>query len=492
MPGWVISGFRRRGKGLPMSSEISIKVENLSKCYQIFGQPRDRLKQFVLPRMQRFVGSSPKQYCHEFWALKDVSFEVKKGETIGIIGRNGSGKSTLLQVICGTLSPTSGSATTSGRVAALLELGAGFNPEFTGRENLFLNAAILGLSREEIEERFDSIVAFADIGDFIERPVKTYSSGMYVRLAFAVQAQIDPDVLIVDEALAVGDARFQAKCFNRLRELRERGTSILLVTHSTEQVVTHCDRAILLEGGRQADEGAPRRVVNHYLDLLYGRPVCETKGPSAHGVSEEQGPAPSAVMDERLRKADPDFTCRTESLFETRPAYNPHEHRWGDRRAEIMDFFLFAADLPFPPAIASGSRLITYVRYRFLEEIVRPICGFTLRTKEGVTVYGMNTETGTVSGSLPQGLAGQSFIVRLEVDLPCGAGDYFLSIGLASRDVNGDIIPHDRRYDAIHLHVTQGLDFFGLVNFSARVEVKAFGPAEPVDLKEDIVWKRDS
>ena len=197
-----------------MSSEIAIKVENLSKCYHIYDQPRDRLKQMILPRMQRAIGMQPRQYFREFWALKDVSFEVKKGETVGIIGRNGSGKSTLLQMVCGTLNPTSGSIQTSGRIAALLELGSGFNPEFTGRENVYLNGAVLGLSRDEIDVRFDEIAAFAEIGEFIDQPVKTYSSGMMVRLAFAVAINVDPQILVVDEALSVGDELFQRKCFS--------------------------------------------------------------------------------------------------------------------------------------------------------------------------------------------------------------------------------------------------------------------------------------
>ena len=187
------------------SNDISIRVQNISKCFQIYDTPRDRLKQFVAPRLQSLMGQVPKQYFREFWALKDVSFEIKRGETIGIVGHNGSGKSTLLQIICGTLSPTGGAIEANGRIAALLELGSGFNPEFTGRENVYLNAALLGLTNEEVDERFDAIAAFADIGDFIERPVKTYSSGMFVRLAFAVQAQVDPDIFIVDEALVVGD-----------------------------------------------------------------------------------------------------------------------------------------------------------------------------------------------------------------------------------------------------------------------------------------------
>src|SRR6478672_3840406 len=232
-----------------MSSDIAIKVEHLSKCYQIYSQPRERLKQFILPALQGMIGQQPKQYFRDFWALQDVSFEVRKGETVGIIGRNGSGKSTLLQLICGTLNPTSGSLQAHGRIAALLELGSGFNPEFTGRENVYLNGSLLGLSSAEIDVKFDDIAAFADIGEFIERPVKTYSSGMVVRLAFAVQAMVDPDILIVDEALSVGDEKFQRKCFARLEELKSRGTSILFVSHSGSQIVELCERALLLEHG---------------------------------------------------------------------------------------------------------------------------------------------------------------------------------------------------------------------------------------------------
>ena len=212
------------------SNELAIKVEHLSKTYLIYDRPADRLKQFIGPRLQRLVGKPPVNYYHEFWALRDVSFEVKKGETVGIIGRNGSGKSTLLQLICGTLNPSGGIVQTNGRVAALLELGAGFNPEFTGRENVYMNGAVLGLTPEEIDARFDDIAAFAEIGEFIEQPIKTYSSGMLVRLAFAVIAHVDADILVIDEALAVGDAVFTQKCMRFLRRFMEKGT-ILFVSH---------------------------------------------------------------------------------------------------------------------------------------------------------------------------------------------------------------------------------------------------------------------
>lgn len=244
-----------------MSSEIAIKVDNLCKCYQIYDKPRDRLLQMLM--------RGHRQYYREFWALKDVSFEIKKGETLGIIGRNGCGKSTLLQMICGTLNPTSGDVQTNGRIAALLELGSGFNPEFTGRENIFMNAAVLGLSKEEIESRFEDIVAFADIGSFIEQPVKTYSSGMSVRLAFAVAINVNPQILVVDEALAVGDELFQRKCFSRIEQIKEGGATILFVSHSGATIVSLCDRAILLDSGEKIAEGLPKHIVGNYQKMLY-------------------------------------------------------------------------------------------------------------------------------------------------------------------------------------------------------------------------------
>ena len=259
------------------SEEPVIRVADLSKCYYIYNRPIDRLKQSIMPKVARLLGRSPRSYFREFWALRNLTLEAKKGETIGVIGRNGSGKSTLLQMICGTLTPTGGRIQTKGRITALLELGSGFNPEFTGRENVFLNGAILGLSRDEIEDRFDAIAGFADIGEFIEQPVKFYSSGMTVRLAFAVQAMVDPDILIVDEALAVGDERFQRKCFQRLEELKMNGTSILFVSHAGRQIVELCDRALLLERGQRLLLSDPPTVVRAYQQLLYASPSDQAR-----------------------------------------------------------------------------------------------------------------------------------------------------------------------------------------------------------------------
>lgn len=244
-----------------LSENTAIQVNALSKCYQIYDNPQDRLKQLLIPRLRSAAGLNTANYYREFWAVKNISFNVNRGETIGIIGRNGSGKSTLLQMICGTLEPTSGLVESRGRVAALLELGAGFNPEFTGRENVFMNATILGLSQDEIKSRFDDIAAFADIGEFIEQPVKQYSSGMYARLAFAVAINVDPDILVVDEALAVGDEPFQRKCFARIDKIKNNGGTILFVSHSGSTIINLCDRALLMHRGELQYEGKPKSAV---------------------------------------------------------------------------------------------------------------------------------------------------------------------------------------------------------------------------------------
>lgn len=444
-----------------MSSEIAIKVENLSKCYQIYEQPHDRLKQSIYPRLQRLAGKPGKQYFREFWALQNVSFEVKRGETVGIIGRNGSGKSTLLQMICGTLNPTSGSIQTNGRVAALLELGSGFNPEFTGRENVYLNAAVLGLSKEEIDAHYDDIVAFADIGNFIDQPIKTYSSGMMVRLAFAVQAQVSPDILIVDEALAVGDAKFQAKCFDQLKRLKEGGTSILLVTHSSEQIVTHCTRALLLDNSKAIEVGEPRSVVNRYLDLLFGK---ENKSIEASAF-----PTSSLTVNDAATQS---FSLSyTNDVFSTRPGYNPHEYRWGDGSASILDFHLSAEDENYPSAITTGQNVVLAISVRFLNGLVRPILGITIKTKEGVTVYGVNSETLDVDEFKLLGRSGQVAYAKASFRCSLAPGDYFISLGIATKH-GEEVTPHDRRYDAIHIQVRPLTTFFGLVDLGLELTTK--------------------
>jgi lipopolysaccharide transport system ATP-binding protein len=246
-----------------MSSDVSIRASHIGKVFPVYDKPHHRLMQMLSP------ASMKHRWFREFTALRDVSFEVKRGETVGIVGRNGSGKSTLLQIICGTLNPSAGELQVNGRIAALLELGAGFNPEFTGRENVYLNGTVLGLSRQEIDHRFDDIAEFADIGEFIEQPVKSYSSGMYVRLAFSVAIHVTPDILVVDEALAVGDEAFQRKCFARIEKIRREGATILFVSHSAGTVLELCNRAILLDRGEMLYSGAPKKTISHYQKMLY-------------------------------------------------------------------------------------------------------------------------------------------------------------------------------------------------------------------------------
>lgn len=259
------------------SNEVAIKIEGLSKCYHIYDHPGDRLKQSIYTRFQRFLGRTPRIYFREFWALRNISFEIEKGETVGIIGRNGSGKSTLLQLVAGTLTPTTGTVVAMGRLAALLELGSGFNPEFTGVENVYLNGALLGLSKDEIDARFDEIAAFADIGEFIQQPVKMYSSGMFVRLAFAINVMSRPDIMIIDEALAVGDMNFQAKCMTALKRRQEEGTTVLFVSHDINSIKNLCSRGIYLEHGEIKSIGVAVKVAEDYIRVMREEMNAEQK-----------------------------------------------------------------------------------------------------------------------------------------------------------------------------------------------------------------------
>ena len=282
-------------------NQIAIKADRLSKCYHIYATPRDRLKQFLMPRLRSMLGFSEKRYARDFWAIEDVSFDVERGQTVGIIGRNGSGKSTLLQIICGTLTPSAGSVEVNGRVAALLELGSGFNPEFTGRENVHMNGSVYGLSRDQIDAKMADILDFADIGDFIDQPVKTYSSGMFVRLAFSVVMHVDPEILIVDEALSVGDAFFQSKCSAAIRAMMKKGTTVLFVSHDTHAVKSLCSKAILMEGGRVVAYGDSADVVEEYYSsrVGLGSPsalVPKTDGNPSPGLSRHSVGNASAFL----------------------------------------------------------------------------------------------------------------------------------------------------------------------------------------------------
>lgn len=366
------------------SDDIAIRVSNLSKCYQIYDTPRDRLKQFVAPRLQRLAGQTPRQYFREFWALKDVSFEVKKGETVGIIGRNGSGKSTLLQMICGTLNPTSGSIQTNGRVAALLELGSGFNPEFTGRENVYMNAAVLGLSNEEIDARFADITAFADIGEFINQPVKTYSSGMMVRLAFAVIAHVDADILVVDEALAVGDAFFTQKCMRFLRTFMKTGT-VLFVSHDTGSVKNLCNHAIWLEKGKVLQEGSPKDVCELYLQAFYEAQQGKGSTTKLKAIKNEQITLP--IKDQRLEFVNASNLRNDLKVFE----FDPEAASFGKGGAQIRDVFLLDENEHPLAWIVGGEKVTLRVIAHAYQDLDSPIIGFFVKDRLGQALFGDNT-----------------------------------------------------------------------------------------------------
>lgn len=318
-----------------MFSDTALAVNNLSKCYHIYDKPRDRLLQILM--------GGKKQFYHEFWALRDISFTVAKGETVGIIGRNGSGKSTLLQLISGTLSPTTGEVSTIGRVAAILELGAGFNTEFTGRENVLLNAAILGFSREDVEERMIKILTFSELGDFLDQPVKTYSSGMYARLALSIAFHIDPDILIVDEALAVGDARFVAKCMRRIKDIMTQGTTVLFVSHDVSSIRALCQRVVWLDQGRMVEEGEVFPVTGRYMAFMFkDEQSNEEVLQNEIAIEQRRGSVNSRNMAEELQpssnpsKKDPTtISHMLESASEIALDSRPVTH-WGSRKGIIL------------------------------------------------------------------------------------------------------------------------------------------------------------
>lgn len=419
-----------------------ITVEGVTKCYQTYQKPIHRLWQSFRPG---------KQYFQEFWALNGVDLEVYKGETVGIVGKNGSGKSTLLQVITGILKPTSGSCHTTGRISALLELGAGFNPEFTGLENARLNASIMGLSREEFHEKMPDIVEFSGLGDFLHRPVKTYSSGMFVRLAFAVAINMNPDILIVDEALAVGDVRFARKCFRRIDQLKEQGVSILFVTHSTDSVLQHCDRAIMLDEGELKLTGSPKQVVQAYLEMMF---------------SSDASVEPSANLSGSDYRSE--FDPTVDNCVQ-QPSYNANEERWGDGRAKICHYQVFQNGAPTTGLVQRGDSIVIRMSVLFENDVDDLIYGITVKTNDGSAVFGTNSR---LIGDLPSDqAAGDLVSIDYKLTLNLLAGDYFISLGVAQNHESKDSIPVDRRYDMIHLHINETHDAFGYAALDGQINL---------------------
>jgi lipopolysaccharide transport system ATP-binding protein len=443
------------------SDQIAIRIEGLSKRYEIYDAPRDRLKQFLLPRVQRAVGRQPTQYFREFWAVKDVSLEIRRGETVGIIGRNGSGKSTLLQMICGTLSPTSGHIETNGRVAALLELGSGFNPEFTGRENVYLSGSVLGLSVAEIDARFEDIAAFADIGDFIEQPVKTYSSGMMVRLAFAVIAHVDAAILVVDEALAVGDAFFTQKCMRFFREFISKGT-LLFVSHDTSSIKSLCNRAVWLDHGKVVREGSPKDICERYLEAYYESANQSTRSASKALTGRAQE-APLPLRDQRLEFINASNLRNDLRVF----AFDPQAASFGERGASIINV-LFLDEQERPLSWIVGGEMVTLqIRVEAREALDSPIVGFQVKDRLGQTLFGDNSYLTYLDRPL-QCEPGCVLETRFRFEMPIlPYGDYSIATAVAT-GTQQEHVQHHWIHDAVIFKSESTSASAGLVGIPMR------------------------
>jgi len=426
-----------------MTEDIVISVKGISKKFRLFSSPQERLKEALHPFRRTFH--------KEFWALKDVSFDISRGTTVGIVGRNGSGKSILLQIICSILQPTSGSVTVNGKISAMLELGSGFNPELTGHENVFLKGTIMGFSKEDIKRRMPIIEEFADIGEFIDQPVKTYSSGMFVRLAFASAINIDPDILVVDEALAVGDVLFQQKCFQKFKEFQNSGRTIIFVTHDMNALVKHCDSAILINNGSVLKIGEPNDVVNCYYELIYTGKLPSESEPEtgAHtlpDVAEKEGWGnPAQTELKRFLEETP----RADNCVNRR-SYNKNEHRFGDKRAEIVDYLLVSGEQIDPDTVRFGDVVDIYLKARFNQPVEYPLFGFSIKTVDGLVVYASNTRCSRTF--IEQARESDTIVFRFSIRMNLHWGDYFIDLGVAEKLFEKDE-PIDIRYGLIHLAV---------------------------------------
>ena len=422
-----------------MSEELAIKVENLSKLYKLYDKPSDRFKEAL--------GLSKKKKYREHYALKNVNLEVYKGETVGIIGTNGSGKSTILKIITGVLNPTEGQVTINGRISALLELGAGFNMEYTGIENVYLNGTMIGFSREEIDAKLDSILEFADIGEFINQPVKTYSSGMFVRLAFAVAINIDPEILIVDEALSVGDVFFQAKCYHKFEEFKKLGKTILFVSHDLGSISKYCDRVVLLNQGVKKAEGQPKEMVDLYKKIL---------------VHQEDIPK-KTENEVQIHQIDPKDSMKDKFQI------NPEILEYGSKLAQIIDFGLFDNKNLITNSIEKGTECTIRFKVHFNESVSEPIFAFTVKDLRGTEITGTNTMYEKVSTGTVQ--AGETRTVSFTQRLSLQGGEYLISLGCTGyRD--GEFTVYHRLYDAFNVTIISQKNTVGFYDTESVVVVE--------------------
>jgi lipopolysaccharide transport system ATP-binding protein len=426
---------------LQMSSNNAIKFEGISKSFQIYARPEDRLKQLIYPKLQKLNGMNPKQYYSQFHALDNISFEIKKGETVGIIGRNGSGKSTLLQIACGILNPTVGKVTVVGRVAALLELGSGFNPEFTGKENVYLNASVLGLTKQEIDLRYQQIVDFADIGDFIHQPTKTYSTGMVLRLAFAVIVHVDADILVIDEALAVGDTFFTQKCMRFLRNFMATGT-LLFVSHDTAAVKSLCSRAIWVEKGAIIQEGPAKDVCESYLQAFY-------ESQQGTSISMRIKAEPLVVLPNVYRDQRRDFINNSNARNDIEVfRFNPDAPSFGLGGASIVFASLFDKNGNPLSWVVGGEDVVLRVQAQAQLDLDAPIIGFHIKDGLGQLLFGDNTYLTYLDAPL-SAEKGSYLVAEFHFQMPrLALGDYSLSVAIANGTQN-EHIQHHWIHDAL-------------------------------------------
>ncbi len=426
--------------GSPDCSSMAIRAENISKVYKLYDRSVDRLKESLHP-LRRI-------YHHDFYALKDVSFEIRKGETLGIIGKNGSGKSTLLKIIAGVLTPSGGNLEVRGKVSALLELGVGFHPDMTGRDNIYFSGTIMGYSREEMDAKVDDILAFADIGDFINQPVKTYSSGMFVRLAFAMATNVDPDILIIDEALSVGDIFFQTKCYKKFDQFQKMGKTILFVTHSLENVIRYCHRGIVLENGEKLVDSSAKSAVDVYKKLMVN---CYRNG------------------NEREKNRDFNVRGRLEAaLVRNECLVNPDATIYGDGRAEIVDYGVFDENRMPVQILFNDQECSVWMKVLFKDDVENPIFAFTIKDLKGMEITGTNSLYEDAESK--RYLKGETAIIEFTQRLNMGSGHYLLSLGCTG--FQGDqFVVYQRLYDILSFEVISYKRFVGLYDMKSDISI---------------------
>ena len=427
-----------------MDKNLAISVQGVSKIYKLYDKPIDRLKEAV--------SLTHKSYHRDFFALSDISFDVKKGETVGIIGTNGSGKSTILKIITGVLSPTTGTAEVSGNISALLELGAGFNSEYTGLENIYMNGTMMGFSREEMQRRMDDILRFADIGDFVNQPVKTYSSGMFVRLAFALAINVDPEILIVDEALSVGDVFFQAKCYRRMEEMMKNGTTILMVSHDMGSIIKYCDKVVLLNRGHFVAQGEAGKMVDLYKKIL-----ANQTDELAEALIEQKKEAIGLPVGE----------VHTDKSMKERMNLNPEVQEYGDGRASFEDFGTLDARGNVTNLLLKGEMFTIRERIRFHAPIEMPIFTYTLRDKKGTDITGTNTMF--EGADIKPVKDGDVYTVSFRQKMNLQGGEYLLSMSCTGYE-NGEHVVYHRLYNVLSLTVISNKNTVGYYDMDSEVE----------------------